>query len=123
MSNPATAILADVAATIQSSSHEKVTGNLKTLLVDRELQARVELADKALTKKSEAKKELDKLVADNVQVDGESGKETKNFTQARWKERQKALDTFNKLEAALDAALEDTATVQVWNKLRELVNK
>lgn len=123
MSNHATAILADVAATIQSTSHAKVTGDLKTLLVDRELQARVELADKALSKKMEAKKELDKLTADNVQVDGETGKETKTFTKARWQERQKALDNFNKLEAALDAALEDNATSQQWNKLRELASK
>ena len=118
MSQSASDLLSQVSETLKASA-PNVQERLKNLLVERELASRVDVLDKALSKAKEAKKELDKIRPDQVQIDTQGAK-TETFSASAWESRKKAQEQLDKLNRAIEAALLGEAP-DAFSKLRELV--
>lgn len=97
-------VLKDVAEQIKNSQPE-VRKRLVAVLVDRELDNRVSLLDKALTKRAECERELHKARPDQISYDVDGRVVSENYSKAKFEERKKLLEQQNKLETALTGAL------------------
>lgn len=88
-------------------------------MVEREINERVELLDRALVKLRDSKKELDKLRPD-VKSYGATGEVAHElYSEEMMKKRKAATEQLSKLENAVEKAL----TGEDWNKLKEIINK
>lgn len=108
-------VLTDAAEAVKNATGD-VRARLVTTLVQRELDSRVDVLDKALTKLKDAKKEFQKLKPDQVALSAD-GTKSETYSEAKWKERAKAQEELAKLEKAVESALVDGS----FDKLRELV--
>ena len=117
--NVAQTVLAEVADALKTSP-TAVRSRLVTSLVEREVSRRVDLLDKGLTKLKAAKKELDKVKPD-VETFSEAGEKlASTFSKAKFEERKKALEAYEKLSKSVEAAFAGEAG-DCFNKLEELV--
>ncbi|CAB4196758.1 hypothetical protein UFOVP1290_278 [uncultured Caudovirales phage] len=117
--NVAQTVLAEVADVLKTSP-TTVRSRLVSSLVEREVTRRVDLLDKGLNKLKTAKKELDKVKPD-VETFSEAGEKlTATFSKVKFEERKKALEVFEKLSKAVEAAFAGEAG-DCFNKLEELV--
>lgn len=115
-----TAVLELVKSKIAESStivRQRLTG----LLVDREVDRRVELLDKAIAKLGELRKAEAKCKPDNITMT-ESGDKHATFTKAKYEEREKLRGKMTKLEGAIDAALVGDKP-DAFQKLKEALDK
>lgn len=109
-------LLSAVSEAVKGST-QQVKDRLRDLLIEREISNRVELLDKALVKLKEAKKELDKIRPDMESYDEDGKKVSSTYSKAKLDERKKATELKDKIEKALEQALEGES----FDKLRELV--
>ena len=98
-----------------------VKQRLTGMLVDREVDRRVEMLDKALAKLSELRRSEAKCKPDNVTV-SDDGTKQQNFSTAKYEERKKLREKTVKLEKAIDAALEGESK-DAFQKLKEALDK
>lgn len=99
------------------SSRDDVRKKLIALRVDRELDVRVDLLDKAFAKRAEADKALKKVNRPDVEHnDGDGNPVPGVYTKARTKEIKDAKDKLAKIEKAITSAL----TEDNFGKLKEL---
>lgn len=111
-------VLNEVTLMVKKSS-ETVRSRLISSLVEREIVNRVDLLDKSLLKLREAKKELDKVKADVETFDETGNKVSSSYSKTKYEERKKAQESKDKLEKAIEQALEGEG----FDKLKELVAK
>ncbi len=117
--NVAQTVLVEVADVLKAST-PTVRSRLVSSLVEREVTRRVDLLDKGLNKLKSAKKELDKIKPD-VETFSEAGEKlASTFSKAKFEERKKALEAFEKLSKAVEAAFAGESG-DCFNKLEELV--
>lgn len=95
-------MLVEVADVLKASSGT-VRTRLRDVLVERELVKRVELLDKALVKRRDLVKELDKIRPEDM-FDAQGGKVPGNFTKSQHEQRKKAQERLTKFDAALERA-------------------
>lgn len=96
-----------------------VKDRLKNLLVERELENRVDTLDKALLKAKDLKKEFDKIRPDTVAFDA-TGLKLESYSKDVWEKRKKASDAMENLNKAIETAL--LAEVpDAFAKLRDLL--
>jgi nitrate reductase NapAB chaperone NapD len=89
-------------------------------LVEREVAARTDVLDKALAKRSEIGRELQKLQKPDVEAYDVEGKlVSATFSKARTEELKKKREEQERLEKAIDKALVDND----FAKLKEIVAK
>jgi len=110
-----TAVLVEVADALKASSGT-VRSRLVATLTERELAKRVDLLDKALVKRKEVAKELDKIRAEDT-FDGEGNKVPGTFTKAQHESRKKAKEKLTKFDAALERAFSGEG----FDKLAQMV--
>lgn len=96
-------VLAEVANVLQASPPD-VKARLVSVMVERELVKRVDTLDKALVKRKELSKELDKIKPE-PSYDAEGKEVPGNFTKAQNESRKKALEQLNKFDRLLEEAL------------------
>lgn len=109
-------LLSEVSDVLKNSS-ATVRDKLKSVLVERELNKRVDTLDKSFVKLKEAKKALDKIKPADM-FDNEGKKVQGYFTKQQAEEFQKAKGLVSKLEAALEQALSGES----FDKLNGLVS-
>lgn len=114
----ASTLLTKVSESIKNSN-DVVKERLTSLLVEREIVARVELLDKALAKLSEAKKELGKLKPDQTSIAGD-GTKTETYSKEQYKKREDVKENLDKLNAAVQTAMLGEGP-EPFKKLKELV--
>lgn len=110
-----TAVLVEVADALKASS-STVRSRLVATLTERELVKRVDLLDKALVKRKEVAKELDKIRAEDT-FDGDGNKVPGTFTKAQYESRKKAKEKLSKFDAALERAFSGEG----FDKLAQMV--
>ncbi len=113
-------------STIQEEVAKKIIGSgttVKEIVVDTlaqiEINRRVELITKGISKQDTLKKEFDKINRDDITTYIKDVP-TSAMSDARFKEIKKAEEGLEKLTKAIDKALEDN-TADAYNKLGELV--
>jgi len=110
---------------------ERIAGSSQTIFdavvkarTNVEVDRRVDLVEKTLTKLQDAKKTFGKLSKPDINT-GYSEDGTKlpdAFSKERIEEKKKLTESYDKVEAALNKAME-TQTNDDWNKLSEAMNK
>ena len=108
-------VLAEVADVLKGSS-QGVRTRLVGALVERELSKRVDTLDKALVKRRELVKDLEKIRAEDT-FDAEGTKVPGTFTKAQNEQRKKAKERLTKFDAALERAFAGEG----FDKLSQLV--
>jgi UDP-glucose 6-dehydrogenase len=101
----AAGLLAEVAIRIKASG-EAVRGRLADKLVENEVNARVDILDKALQKRFELSNNLNKINrADEVKKDADGKVIFESWSDTRREEVKKAKEAIEKHENALEKAL------------------
>lgn len=110
--------LTEEVATLVSDKSKGVKEQVVKALADKEVELRVSCTMACVDKLKEEKNKLNRLKPDTVFF-GEDGKETKQFSKAKFEERKKLLETIDKLEKALELAFDKND----FQKVKELSGK
>ena len=109
-------VLAEVADVLKGSSGE-VRKRLVNALTERELVKRVDILDKALLKRKDFVKEVDKIRPEK-QYDLEGNEMPGNFTKAQHDQRKQAKEKLTKF----DKLLENAFNGQDFDKLSQMLS-
>ncbi len=111
-------LLSEVSDLIKNS-HETVKQKLVSVLVEREINERVDLLVSAINKLKDIKKELDKIKPDIETFDAITfTKLPTQFSKSKWEEKKKMTERKEKLEKVIDSALDGE-----FEKLREVMKE
>jgi hypothetical protein len=111
-------VLIDVAERIKNARGD-VRERLIGTLVEREIGQRVDVLDKALSKREQLERDIRKLKPDDVSYDGDGNVVSAHYSKAKYEELKKAKDKLAKLDTAIEKALADND----FGKLKDAVNK
>ena len=112
-------VLSEVAEQLKNSA-PAVQDQLKKVLVERELNKRVDILDKALTKLSELKRDVSKVKPDVETFNEDGTKVSALFSKAKLEERKKAQEALDKLTKLIEVALSPTPG-DAFSKLSEQI--
>lgn len=105
--------------TIAAVGKEAVMNRVIDKLVDKEINKRVNIIETAMELLPKWEKEVQKFsVPDMVNFD-QNGAETKAFSSQQWKNKQKAVENFTKLNQLLDECINNPST-EAYEKLDKL---
>lgn len=117
MVSASSALLNQVADAIKNSD-KTVQDKFTSLLVDKEINARVDMLDKAFTQLKETQSNLKKCKPDQQSLDGSGKVVSETYTKAKFEERKKLMDQADLLEKMINKALSGD-----WSKIKEKCSK
>lgn len=114
---PINLVIAQEVSALVASSGPTIKEKFTQLLVDKAINERVEILEKAYNKLNSLRTDFRKIKEDVVNFSSD-GTQVKSYSAAVWKSRQETEEKVKNFESLLEKAL-STNTQEAWSKLKE----